>query len=360
MTEEKFPSEDSTDSTSTKKQRQRDEKKWEQAEQILATVRSGWSLYIFRSKPSWCSGYLERIELGDEEPIDMDYLIEEWGGQVLQLKLADEQGKFRGNATVKLMSYPVRFHGARLRRSDLLQDDFDYFTNSRKQSDQVSLLQQQLDPRLLNLQGQGAGNTQLETMQLLKVMQSARKEDLNLLQMIYQANKGGGGGGGGNQQNPMKDMLSTVKAYSEMSKIFSGKEQEQKPQNEDMALLTTVGDIAKAVLNRPKGTPVKTLPQTQISPPTQPQYAPRNPPQTPPSQKGSEFDISGANPDTSPKEFTDKLLTSLQKMPDDKREEVFEEFERRTGLAFYDPSQVEESDDEPTNKRPINRDPNRV
>lgn len=353
MTEEKFPTEDNKE---TKKQRQRDEKKWEQAEQILATVRSGWSLYIFRSKPSWCSGYLERIELGDEEPIDMDYLIEEWGGQVLQLKLADEGGKFRGNATVKLMSYPVRFHGARLRRSDLLQDDYDHFTNNRKQSDQISLLQQQLDPRLLNLQGQG-GNTQLETMQLLKVMQSARKEDLALLQMIYQANKGGGGGGG-NQQNPMKDMLSTVKAYSEMSKIFSGGEKKE-PQNEDMALLSTVSDIAQAVLNRPKG-PVKTLPQSQISQPTQPQYAPRNPSQTPPPPIGSESSATGANTDVSPAEFTDTLLTSLQKMPDDKREQVFEEFERRTGLAFYDPNQVEESDDEPTSKRPINRDPNRV
>ena len=350
MTEEKFPAEDNT---STKKQRQRDEKKWEQAEQILGTVRVGWSLYIFRTKPSWCAGYLERIELGDEEPIDMDYLIEEWGGQVLQLRLADEGGKFRGNATVKLMSYPVRFHGARLRRSDLLQDDFDYFQNNRKQSDQVSLLQQQLDPRLLNLQGQG-GNPQLETMNLLKTIQSARKEDLALLQMIYQANKGGGGG----NQNPMKDMMTTMKAYSEMSKIFGSGEKEAQPQNEDMALLTTVGDIAKAVLNRPKGGPVKTLPQSQISPPTQPQRQP----QAPPSRMGSDFDVSGANPDTSPKEFTDRLLTSLQKMPDDKREEVFEEFERRTGLAFYDPKQVEEDDgdDEPTNKRPINRDPNRV
>jgi hypothetical protein len=333
MEQENLPDDDSS---SKKKQRQRDEKKWEQAEQILATVRSGWSLYIFRSKPSWCSGYLERVELGEDEPIDMDYLIEEWGGQVLQLKLADEQGKFRGNAAVKLMSYPVRHHGVRLRRSDLMQDDYDHFSSARKQADQISLLQQQLDPRLL---ATNAANPQLEMMNLLKVMQSARKEDLHLLQMIYQANKGGSGVPG---QNPMKDMLNTAKAYSEMQKIFGGNNNsnEQQPQNEDMALLTTVGDIAKAVINRPKGDVVKSLPNPRISEPKPEQY----PPQQVPNQIGSDSEISGAMANMTPERVNEILLTSLQKMPDDKREKVFEVFEKRTGLSFYDPSMVEEQD----------------
>jgi hypothetical protein len=179
-------------------------------------------------------------------------------------------------------------------------------------------------------------------MNLLKVMQSARKEDLHLLQMIYQANKGAAPPG----QNPMKDMLNTAKAYSEMQKIFGGNNNsnEQQPQNEDMALLTTVGDIAKAVINRPKGDVVKSLPNPRISQPTQEQYQPEIQPQQAPNQIRSDSEISGAMANMTPERVNEILLTSLQKMPDDKREKVFEVFEKRTGLSFYDPSMVEEQD----------------
>ena len=75
------------------------------AENMLASIKSGWSLGISRIRPGWCSGYLERVECTENEPIDMTYIIEQWGGHILRLRLCDERGKYRGGTDLNLQSY---------------------------------------------------------------------------------------------------------------------------------------------------------------------------------------------------------------------------------------------------------------
>lgn len=316
----------------------KEEKKWEQAEQILSTVRSGWSLYIFRTKPSWCAGYLERIDLGDDEPIDMDYLIQEWGGHILHLRLADEQGKFRGNAAVKLMAYPVRHHGRRVFRSEYLEDDFDRAKTNQLPPNQQNLYQNPNQQQ----------NPQVEMLNLLGVMQKARKEDLNLLQMIYQSHGASSQAPQGrSKQSAMKELLEMGSAYKELHGMFGEMNSSggggDAPQNEEMAMLGTVGDIVKSIYNRPREVNNQPAAAARVIPPVEQQQNAAAAQQQSPGQKKVDagFAISSSMSKMPPEQVTDILLTSLSKMSDHNRTKVFDEFTKRTGLQIYEPEEVD-------------------
>lgn len=342
MTEEKENDNFSSRSNQTKK----DDEKWEKAERILSTVRSGWSLTIYRTKPSWCASFLERLELDGDEPVDMEYLIHEWGGQVLTVRLHDEQGKYRGNAVIKLMAYPVRHHGKRLRRSDLLDDDFEQYKVNQPPTPG------QQNPYQHPNQQQNPG---AEMMNLLGLMQKARKEDLSLLQMIYQSQGAGQGQGQGQMQGPsrksaMREMVEMGNAYKQLQGIFSqaqtGDGGGAEPQTEESAILNTVGDIVKSIYNRPKTIDSQPATSARVVPPVEQQQNSAQPQKTAgPKNLGSDFEISSAMSKMKPEQVTDILLTSLSKMPDDKKAAVFSSFTERTGLQIYDPS-LEEEDGE--------------
>jgi hypothetical protein len=96
------------------------DERWAKAEHMLAEIKPGWSLSIHRIRPGWCSGYLERIECTEDEPLDLDYIISTWGGEVLKLRLCDDNGRYTKGAQLNLRSYPPRFKGQRLSQN---QDD---------------------------------------------------------------------------------------------------------------------------------------------------------------------------------------------------------------------------------------------
>lgn len=97
-------------------------KKMEKLTRLLSSLQAGWKVAILRQQPSWCKGHLETIEIynpGDEgSQIDVNYLIREWGGQLLFLKIHDERGKWVGGGAVSLFSYPPKVHGKVLREPD--------------------------------------------------------------------------------------------------------------------------------------------------------------------------------------------------------------------------------------------------
>ncbi len=344
MTEEK----ENDNFANRSKQSKKDDEKWEKAEKILSTVRSGWSLTIYRTKPSWCASFLERLELDGDEPVDMEYLIHEWGGQVLTVRLHDEQGKYRGNAVIKLMAYPVRHHGKRLRRSDLLDDDFDqYKTNQPPAPGQQTPFQHPNQQQ----------NPQVEMMNLLGVMQKARKEDLNLLQMIYQSHgPGQPPAQAPSRKSALREMVEMGNTYKQLQGVFGqpqGENSGEQPQSEEMAILGTVGDIVKSMVNKPQQVNAQAAAAPRVVPPAgQQQNGAQQQRSAAPKQDSSDFAISSAMANMEPEQVTDILLTSLSKMPDHKRAQVFTEFTKRTGLQIYEPEEVDEEGPEYEEDKP--------
>lgn len=345
MTEEK----ENGDFSSRSKQAKKDDEKWERAEKILSTVRSGWSLSIYRTKPSWCASFLEKIDLDDDEPVDMEYLIQEWGGQILVVRLHDEQGKYRGAATVKLMAYPVRHHGKRLRRSDLLDDDFEQY----KENQTTPLTPQQNH----NQHPNQPQNPQVDMMNLLGVMQKARKEDLNLLQAIYQSHdQGQPPPQGQSRKSALREMVEMGNTYKQLQGVFGQPQPTnsgEQPQTDEMAILGTVGDIVKSIYNKPQPVNVQGAAAPRVVPPAgQRQNGAQQHKTTGQQSVDSGFEISSAMAQMTPEQVTDILLTSLSKMTDHNRAQVFTEFTKRTGLQIYEPDDVEEEGAEYEEEQP--------
>ena len=79
-------------------------------EQLLSTVGAGWTISLSRIRPSWCKGWLETIEASPDEPLDMDYIADTWGGESIRMRLLDTHGRWKGGKDIHIAREPLR-HG---------------------------------------------------------------------------------------------------------------------------------------------------------------------------------------------------------------------------------------------------------
>lgn len=89
------------------------------AEKMFADFRPGMRLAITRTRPSWCGGFLERIDCMEGEEIDVEYIIAKWGGKRFQLRVT-KGGQYWGGCDLNLSAYPPKVHG----RPVSMDDDF--------------------------------------------------------------------------------------------------------------------------------------------------------------------------------------------------------------------------------------------
>jgi hypothetical protein len=85
----------------------------ERLDSFFAGVQPGVTLLIERLKPGWCSGLLEEITVTDEV-IDLQYFIDNWGGQLLSVKVRGKGGRLQGSYKVPLNSYPPLRYGEKI------------------------------------------------------------------------------------------------------------------------------------------------------------------------------------------------------------------------------------------------------
>jgi len=90
-----------------------EEKQLRSLDEFFGELNSGVRLLIQRIEPSWCRGVLEEIEIGNE-PLDIDYFIETWGGKLLSVKIRRKTGTLGGAHPIPLYSYPPLVRGERL------------------------------------------------------------------------------------------------------------------------------------------------------------------------------------------------------------------------------------------------------
>lgn len=76
---------------------------------IFKAIRPQWTIAIERTRPSWCQGWCESIDHDPEEPIDLEYIRDQWGGQRFKLTLNDELGQYVTSFRVPIDGPPKRF-----------------------------------------------------------------------------------------------------------------------------------------------------------------------------------------------------------------------------------------------------------
>ena len=82
-------------------------------EQLLSNVGAGWTISLNRMRPSWCKGWLETIEASPDEPLDMNYIADTWGGETIRLRFLDGHGRYKGGKDIHMAREPM-FHGREL------------------------------------------------------------------------------------------------------------------------------------------------------------------------------------------------------------------------------------------------------
>lgn len=92
----------------------------EKVDNFFSSLQPGCTLLIERVQPSWCAGVLEEITVSDEPP-DLEYFINTWGGEVLSVKLRGKSGRLGGSYKLPLKSYPPLLYGQKLNPPDKAQ-----------------------------------------------------------------------------------------------------------------------------------------------------------------------------------------------------------------------------------------------
>lgn len=201
------------------------EKRIGQIEMMLAELAPGYRLSVYRTRPSWARSWLETIELSEDEPIDLNYLVDQWGGEVLKLRILDERGKFVRGCDVPLMSYPPKVHGQILRKPNSAE---------LQPPPQTNAIVRQEPPQ----QRQDSLST------VIDLLQRTRKDDLSVLKSLLPY--------AGEKQAPLSELIEMAQQLGKLKELFGGVETPPAAavipaQDSDSIFLQSIAEMVKTV-----------------------------------------------------------------------------------------------------------------
>lgn len=269
------------------------------AQSLFDEFRPGYTLSIRRLRPTWCSGFLERLECFEGDKIDIDYIIQQWGGKRLSIRMLDEHGRYKKGVELNLSSYPCKFQGR-------IMDPNDGWRSQAQESTAMV-------PAAPNI---------ADPLKLIEVLQVQRKNDLAQMQKMF-----------GNIQaptvqavDPLKQLAELGKTYKQLKGIFGNEPvsapsapQPEEPENPGFGLneITQLVQLLKPAAPQPSATP-RIVADRPVAPQPVPVPSPVN--------------LAGELAKKSEQEYTNILLTSLQAMPEDKRETIIAGFLQLAGI----------------------------
>lgn len=285
--------------------------KLEKTRTMLEGIRPGWSMAIERKQPGWCGGYLERVECTEDEPLDIEYIIEQWGGKLMRLRILDERGRYTGGCDLNLRAYPPKFRGV-----VISQEVIDHPGITKATQAMAQLPAPQQNPA-------APQSKQPNLIELLGILQKTRSQDLATLKMlftdvqqpqpVYQQQTGSLGG--------IDEVIHFAEKFKQLQGLFGSSAGGPAPEDEASGVLGSIAQIAQ-MLQRAPETPAKTPspsrvvapqqnPRQQVSPPVNPQQ------QEPPKPKNGE-QLANMLSNMDEERYRQIFLTSLEKMPQDK------------------------------------------
>jgi hypothetical protein len=311
------------------------EDKASKLEQDLALLQPGVQVLIERLQPGWCRGPLEKYTVG-EEGLDLTYLRDTWGGDVLSIKIIGARGRFQGSHTIELKSFPPRSFGRKLRQPNRYEPDDGDDTNQ---------------PSTPAINPNQTSNQQADMMfRMVELLNQQRQSEVDTLRLLLEAqiksaserqsvNTGGGGGGG------ISEILKMARGYHQLRDLF----QSEAPPSQDpdeafpMMMLETFGKF----FNQPTG-PKAPITGTRQLPATPKIIAVPNatPQSVPPATQKQVPDLSQTLSKLPPREAVRTILNALGSMPEDQREAALEEFWQEFSQMMPDAEGYEDDQDQ--------------
>jgi len=251
----------------------------EKINDILGFFEPGYKIRITRIRPGWAKGYLEDIELTENNLVDMPYLADQWGGATLRLQLIGPDGKIKKTKDVDFGSYPPRRWGKKI-------------TPFREN--------EELEHR----------NPTDELEKMLKLAASFRSNEMEMLKAILPQNSQPNS----IQQNPVNNLIDTMRQFRELQGIFG--EFTSEPSSDSSEMLGTITELAKMVL----GARQQNQRMRQQLPQMQQQI------NIPQKNMTISPDLSDQLSKKSAQEASEIVIQALQRMQPEKRQEAIKSF----------------------------------
>lgn len=323
------------------------ERQIERLDSFFATLQPGVTLLIERIKPSWCSGLLEEITVGDEA-VNLDYFIDTWGGQVLSVKVRDKRGRLGGKYKIPLHSYPP------LRFGELIEQ-FNKGDRFREQEYQPNP-----SPVVVHQPAPSASTDKIIAslaglapffLEYMKNQEARRQNDMMMMMQMMKANNGGGGGG-------IADFGKMAAVMQQLNQIFRENQGGGDNGGGDMDFLPQALDVLKMVLSPGAAQSQPKQPKSRLSagvpsgaPPARRMSAAPGPMSQPaPVAKVMPLptkDIAGTISQMEPKEAAGTLIDAIGRMNPDKRNEAIGHFLTEFQNDMGDELEDEDFEDEP-------------
>jgi hypothetical protein len=313
----------------------------ERLDSFFSTLQPGVTILIERLKPSWCSGLLEEITIGDDA-INLDYFIDTWGGQLLSAKVRGKRGRLAGCYKIPLYSYPPLRFGEMIEQSSKGDRFRDRDREDYQQNPAPVVVH---PPAAVGTDKIIASLTGLApfVLEWMKNQEARRQNDMMMMMQMMKA--GGGGGGGG-----IADFSKMAQVMAQLNEVFR-QNQGQGDGGGDMDFLPQALDVLKMVLAPGDKSATKAQPKSRLTagsvagaPPPR-RIAPASPTQPAPVAKVMPLnppkDIAGAISTMEPKEAAGTLIEAIGRMSPDKRDQAIGHF-----LTEFQNDMGEEMDDE--------------
>lgn len=324
----------------------------ERLDSFFSTLQPGVTILIERLRPSWCSGLLEEITIGDDA-INLDYFIDTWGGELLSAKVRGKRGRLSGCYKIPLFSYPP------LRFGELIEKNNkgDRFRSEEYQPNPSGPVVVH-PPASVGTDKIIASLTGLAPffLEWMKNQEARRQNDMMMMMQMMKAGNGGGGG--------IQDFGKMAAVMAQLNDIFRQNQGQGDGGGGDMDFLPQALDVLKMVLapgdkSQSKAQPKSRLtassspgapPPRRIAPaPTQPAPVAKVMPLNPPPK-----DIAGAISAMEPKEAAGTLIEAIGRMNPDKRNAAIghflTEFQNDMGEEMDEEGEFEDEDGETDNR----------
>jgi len=284
---------------------------------ILGSVQNGWSVALYRRNPGWAEGHLETKRIvGDGEELDLDYIAQQWGGEVIQVRIQDEHGKYVHSTEIPFRSFPPKVWGKEIPHPNYRHQEQENRNNIPPPRDPLSSI-----------------DTIVGIIERLKGKEEPKSRDsgldLGIIELLLRHQM---------QSQSASSPLGAVEQFIQIAEgmkslkgLFGNDEIRQPAENDMMGsisgILDTVLKIRQSGNNpTPKIAPPRPHPQIpMIGPVRQPQIQP-NPKQI------NEKSLADQLASLDPKSAAENVLLALDKMDDAKREAALQVFFNHLGI----------------------------
>lgn len=222
----------------------REQRELEELDEYLSGIEPGYTLVLSRVEPGWCKGLLEEISVTQTSaPVDINYIINTWGGHKIRLRFRRPDGKWAKFRDVELYTFQPLIYGRTIERS--APSPHRQLERSPEETAIVKHDPVDLQPR------QDKSREMLEMMEMIQRMRAA---DMQAMAAMVQAQQ--------QNQPPPQDPYKIMNWAFSLASQFQQARSPELPSSENDEILGLLGKLTDAF-----GSSRKTDRDTRIIPP---------------------------------------------------------------------------------------------